>query len=419
MVVKDFYRKATVTHSALTNKIRLSPQSSSRQGATIDTFLIHHTASVSGRGDGIVNMMVNRTRQVSSNYVIGNDGYLWMVVDEDLRAWTSGSTKDGGKGAAWDRRSITVEIVNEAGAPNWPLSAKAVDKAARLLIDLRRRYRIRNVLGHRDLWLQHRASYPTFCPGPDSVQRILNREREILGGAPVPPASPWADVRAVQTRLNLWLAHWGVTPLLVVDGDYGPKTRGAATLAQQKFGIAVDGVVGPQTWGKISADPPPAKPAWQLIAPVQKFTHERAVVLDPFTKTVKGHVEPGVSLAIASKVEVDGVTYLRTDWSTRQGNDSGIVASSLHAAPASIPKPPEPAPEPAPTPEPEPEPPAIVTPPAPEPEPPVVIVPVEPTPEQGPPLQHAKPASGSIGWIAGISTLVLAAIATIIGFLNG
>lgn len=387
-----------MTHSSLTNQIRLSSQSSSRQGARIDTFLIHHTASVSGRGDGIVNMMVNRTRTVSSNYVIGNDGYLWMVVDENLRAWTSGSTQDGGKGAAWDRRSITVEIVNEAGAPNWPLSAKAVDKAARLLIDLRKRYGIKYVLGHRDLYTKYGASYPTFCPGPESVKRILVREQEILrgGGGTTPPASPWLDVRAVQTRLNVWLTHWGVSPLLVVDGDYGPKTKAAATLAQQKFGITVDGEVGPQTWGKISANPVvgPVKPTWKSITPVKMYTWETVSVIDPFTGAEKGEVAAGTVLDIASSVEVDGVLYYRTDWSTRNNNDSGIAAVGLHLTA-------KPTPEPEPTPvdpEPEPEVPVEPIPPV-EPEP----TPVEPAPKPEPPTTPG----GIIGGIVAIIVIVL------------
>lgn len=164
-----------MTHSTLTNRIRISTQSSPRNGSTVDTFLIHHAATVSSTGESIVNMMVNKTREVSSNYVIGGDGTIWLVVDEDRRAWTSGSSTDGGRGAAWDRRSITVEIANESGSPDWGISAAAIDSAAKLLNDLRSRYSISNVLGHRDLWESYRASYPTYCPGPDTVSRVLSR----------------------------------------------------------------------------------------------------------------------------------------------------------------------------------------------------------------------------------------------------
>lgn len=323
-----------MTHSALTNKIRLSSQSSSRRGARIDTFLIHHTASVSGRGDAIVNMMVNRTRQVSSNYVIGNDGYLWMVVDEDLRAWTSGSTKDGGKGAAWDRRSITVEIVNQKGAPSWAISSAAIDKAARLLNDLRKRYGIKHVLGHRDLWTRYKASYATYCPGPDTVGRVVKRADELLKPVVKPPAPP-------------------VVPA------------------------------------------PPRLP-WEGVAPVTMFTRGVAVVVDPLTGVERGRVAADTALAIASKVEVDGVTFFRTDWSTRNNNDSGIVSSSLRltAKPEPVPEPPVVV---------VPEPPVVV-----EPEPPVVVVPEPPV------VPETPTPSGRYGWLYAIVTAVTIAIAAIV-----
>lgn len=189
-----------MTHSPLTNAIRLAAtKHSSREGARIDTFLIHHAAMLSQSGESLVGVLTG-PKQVSANYALGSDGTLWCVVDEDRRAWTSGSTSDGGKGAAWDRRSITIEIANESGAPDWRISDAAIDKAARLLIDLRQRYGITNVLGHRDLYSQYGASYATFCPGPETVNRILAREAEINGGAPV--ADDKEMVRRIATYLN-------------------------------------------------------------------------------------------------------------------------------------------------------------------------------------------------------------------------
>ncbi|MCA9333503.1 peptidoglycan-binding protein [Candidatus Saccharibacteria bacterium] len=38
---------------------------------------------------------------------------------------------------------------------------------------------------------------------------------------------------------------------LVVDGDFGPKTEQAVKNFQASAGIAVDGIVGPQTWGAL------------------------------------------------------------------------------------------------------------------------------------------------------------------------
>jgi hypothetical protein len=160
-----------MTHSALTDQVRSSAQCSSRNGTKIDTFLIHHQAGTND--DQVIAAMISGSRQVSANYTISNEGRITLVVDETLRAFTSGSSTDGGKGAAWDRRSITVEIENETAAPEWRISDKAKGAAAALLRDLRSRYPIVNVLGHRDLYERYRASYQTYCPGPETVAQIV------------------------------------------------------------------------------------------------------------------------------------------------------------------------------------------------------------------------------------------------------
>jgi len=87
------------------------------------------------------------------------------------------------------------------------------------------------------------------------------------GGTPVPapapaPATGWMatvmpnppvlasgasgeDVRSVQGLLTA--RGYGVA----IDGSYGPTTRAAVTALQHARGLAADGVVGPDTWGKL------------------------------------------------------------------------------------------------------------------------------------------------------------------------
>jgi hypothetical protein len=173
-----------MTYSALTNQIRLSPQCSGRNGDTIDTILWHHQAGTND--DWTINAMVTGAKEVSANYTISNEGRLTLVVDESMRAWTSGSTTDGGKGAAWDRRAITIEVENMNTAPGWEKSDAAYRTAAALSVDLRRRYRIVNELGHRDLYQNWKASYPTYCPGPEFVARV----RSLAGTVTSIPATP-------------------------------------------------------------------------------------------------------------------------------------------------------------------------------------------------------------------------------------
>ncbi len=244
-----------MTHSPLTNQIRLSPQYSSRQGVQIDTFLIHHQAGTND--DAVINAMISGSREVSANYTISNEGRITCVVDENYRAWTSGSSSDGGRGAAWDRRSITVEIENEAGAPNWTISEAALRSAALLLNDLRTRYTINNVLGHRDLWNLYRASYATFCPGPNTVAAIVAKSGSVLDPEAVEAEKD--RVRKIGTYLNtLGLATFKTAA--AVDGiplDRGETYSRYWNLVQlwgRKYrpdaypvSNSIDGIVGPNT----------------------------------------------------------------------------------------------------------------------------------------------------------------------------
>jgi peptidoglycan hydrolase-like protein with peptidoglycan-binding domain len=58
-------------------------------------------------------------------------------------------------------------------------------------------------------------------------------------------------VRFLQKSLNLWLRSAGLEQL-VVDGDFGRKTKVAVRSFQRAHGLAVDGIVGPITWGALT-----------------------------------------------------------------------------------------------------------------------------------------------------------------------
>lgn len=161
--------------------LRESAQRSSRQGAAIDHIILHHCAT--NNVAWVLDAMTSGSKQVSANYVVSNEGKAFGVVDEQDRAWTSGSSTDGGKGAAWDRRSITFEIENQTLAPDWFVSDAAHETVARICADVSRRYGFPlnrdTVLGHRDLWTRFRASYATACPGGLDIDRIIRRANQL------------------------------------------------------------------------------------------------------------------------------------------------------------------------------------------------------------------------------------------------
>lgn len=160
---------------------------SSRDGADVDHFLVHGMASTDFAGT--LAMVADPSgRQVSANYFISNEGKIVGCVDESLRAWTSGSPNDGGQGAAWDRRSITVEVENSTGGPEWGFSPAAKEALAQLMADVSRRHRFPltrtgktgTVLEHRELWEFWAASYPTACPQSMPTDTVVARANSII-----------------------------------------------------------------------------------------------------------------------------------------------------------------------------------------------------------------------------------------------
>jgi len=109
--------------------------------------IIHDTTGSSA--EHALQTLTDPARQVSSHYLIGRDGTLYQLVDEDRRAWHAGASYWGGT-TDINSASIGIELDN-TGAEPYP-EAQIV-RLLQLLQDLRQRHRIpaNNVLGHGDI----------------------------------------------------------------------------------------------------------------------------------------------------------------------------------------------------------------------------------------------------------------------------
>jgi N-acetyl-anhydromuramyl-L-alanine amidase AmpD len=166
-----------MSNSPLVTYTKLSPNHSGRRNHVIDTVSIHcmaGNASVETCGA----LFADPARKASSNYGIGSDGRIALYVDEANRSWCTSN-------AANDHRAITIEVANNGGAPDWPVSGKAYSALLDLLTDICRRNNIKELLwkGNKSLIGQvgkqnmtvHRWFAAKACPG----DYLYNRHGEI------------------------------------------------------------------------------------------------------------------------------------------------------------------------------------------------------------------------------------------------
>ena len=155
------------SNSPLVNYTKISPNKTSPRNHVIDTITIHHMAgnlSVEACG----NVFAPTSRKASANYGIGSDGRIGLYVDEKDRSWCSSN-------AANDNRAVTIEVANSGGAPDWPVSDKAMASLIALVADICKRNNIKELKWKADKSLigqvaqqnmtVHRFFAATACPG--------------------------------------------------------------------------------------------------------------------------------------------------------------------------------------------------------------------------------------------------------------
>jgi N-acetyl-anhydromuramyl-L-alanine amidase AmpD len=172
-----------MSESPLVCYTKISPHKSSPRNHAIDTITIHcmaGNATVESCGETF------QTKEASSNYGIGSDGRIAQYVSEHDRSWCTSSRSN-------DNRAITIEVANNGGAPDWPVSNEAYEALIYLVADICKRNGIKklrweancqligqidrqNMTVHR--WFENKA-----CPGNYLYNRhgdIARRVNEIL-----------------------------------------------------------------------------------------------------------------------------------------------------------------------------------------------------------------------------------------------
>lgn len=129
---------------------RPSPNQDERN-VPVDMLILHYTGMQSARE--AIDRLRDPVAQVSSHYVVDEDGAIIRLVPEDRRAWHAGISYWRGH-KALNARSIGIEIVNpghEWGYRDFPALQMAAICDLSLGILTRHPIPARNVVGHSDV----------------------------------------------------------------------------------------------------------------------------------------------------------------------------------------------------------------------------------------------------------------------------
>lgn len=98
---------------------RASPNFNARRGK-VNALVLHYTGMDTAAN--AIDLLCNKSAQVSSHYVLEEDGTIWRLVDENKRAWHAGRGSWRGE-TDMNSVSVGIEIVNGGhnyGLPEFP-----------------------------------------------------------------------------------------------------------------------------------------------------------------------------------------------------------------------------------------------------------------------------------------------------------
>ncbi len=131
--------------------LALSPNFDGREGADV-AFLVLHYTGMRSCGEAVARLR-DPAAKVSSHYVVDEDGTVYRLVEEGMRAWHAGVSYWRGVRGLNDT-SVGIEIVNPGHEFGYRAFAEAQMAAVLALsrgIIARHGIEARNVVGHSDI----------------------------------------------------------------------------------------------------------------------------------------------------------------------------------------------------------------------------------------------------------------------------
>ncbi|MFN3318332.1 MAG: N-acetylmuramoyl-L-alanine amidase [Allorhizobium sp.] len=210
-----------------------------------DILLLHYTGMPSA--EGAQAWLCAPESQVSSHYLVHEDGRVVQMVPEERRAWHAGKSIWGGE-TDINSRSIGIEIANAGhpgGLPDFP--EKQLESVIELCLECVNRHGIapERVLAHSDV-----APIRKVDPGENFPWDRLHTagvghwvEPSVIGGGRFfQRGDRGQPVEALQSMLSLY--GYGIE----ISGEFCAHTEGVVAAFQRHFRQAkVDGVADSST----------------------------------------------------------------------------------------------------------------------------------------------------------------------------
>ncbi len=154
-----------------------TPNFGERKNGKRPEYVILHFTAVEGT-DEVCQLLCDLEREVSAHYVLGEDGEIVQMVEEEKRAWHAGASYWAGE-TDLNSCSIGIEIVNNGARPFKDIQYQ---RLIPLIQEICERWNIppQNVLGHSDIAIGRK-----FDPGPWFDWTRLDRS-----GVSMPPRVP-------------------------------------------------------------------------------------------------------------------------------------------------------------------------------------------------------------------------------------
>lgn len=216
-----------------------------RDSKTPDMILLHYTGMESG--EAALDRLCDNCAEVSSHYLVFEDGRIMQLVAEQQRAWHAGASSWKGESDI-NSLSIGIEIVNpghEIAIVDYP--AKQIAAVIALCRDIVRRHCVpaARILAHSDVAPGRKLDPGEHFPWDELHRQGIGHWIEpspIRGGRFFSLGDRGEPIEALQSMLALY--GYGIS----IDGIFDEKMRAVIEAFQRHFRQErVDGVADQST----------------------------------------------------------------------------------------------------------------------------------------------------------------------------